>query len=122
MYLYLVRYAEEQQDLALLSISTFQKGLKVCSSEALWNRATIILYITVTDNLEHSVINGCMKLLKISSANTTKHYFVATEQKEGDIGIFSFADLTNVWLGFSVFALENCGFSVLGSSAVCRFS
>ena len=29
VYVYLVRYAEEQQDLALLSISTFQKGLKV---------------------------------------------------------------------------------------------
>ncbi|XP_006812091.1 AP-3 complex subunit beta-2-like [Saccoglossus kowalevskii] len=28
VYVYLVRYAEEQQDLALLSISTFQKGLK----------------------------------------------------------------------------------------------
>ena len=32
VYLYLVRYAEEQQDLALLSISTFQKGLKVSHS------------------------------------------------------------------------------------------
>lgn len=31
VYVYLVRYAEEQQDLALLSISTFQRGLKVCS-------------------------------------------------------------------------------------------
>ena len=30
VYVYLVRYAEEQQDLALLSIATFQKGLKVC--------------------------------------------------------------------------------------------
>lgn len=30
VYVYLVRYAEEQQDLALLSISTFQRGLKVC--------------------------------------------------------------------------------------------
>lgn len=29
VYVYLVRYAEEQQDLALLSISTFQRGLKV---------------------------------------------------------------------------------------------
>ncbi len=28
VYVYLVRYAEEQQDLALLSISTFQKALK----------------------------------------------------------------------------------------------
>ena len=26
-------------------------------------------------------------------------------------------DLTNVWLGFSGFALKNCGFTVLGSSA-----
>lgn len=31
VYVYLVRYAEEQQDLALLSISTFQRGLKVDS-------------------------------------------------------------------------------------------
>ncbi|KAK7891775.1 hypothetical protein WMY93_023738 [Mugilogobius chulae] len=29
VYVYLVRYAEEQQDLALLSISTFQRGLKL---------------------------------------------------------------------------------------------
>jgi AP-3 complex subunit beta len=29
VFVYLVRYAEEQQDLALLSISTFQKSLKV---------------------------------------------------------------------------------------------
>ena len=29
--------------------------------------------------------------------------------------------MANVWFGFSVFALENCGFSVLGSSTVCGF-
>lgn len=29
VYVYLVRYAEEQQDIALLSISTFQRALKV---------------------------------------------------------------------------------------------
>jgi AP-3 complex subunit beta len=29
VYMYLVRYADELPDLALLSISTFQKGLKV---------------------------------------------------------------------------------------------
>ena len=29
VYVYLERYAEEQQDLALLSIATFQRGLKV---------------------------------------------------------------------------------------------
>ena len=32
VYVYLVRYAEEQQDLALLSISTFQRALKVITS------------------------------------------------------------------------------------------
>jgi AP-3 complex subunit beta len=32
VYVYLVRYAEEQQDLALLSISTFQRALKVIRS------------------------------------------------------------------------------------------
>lgn len=34
VYVYLVRYAEEQQDLALLSISTFQRGLKVSGPSA----------------------------------------------------------------------------------------
>jgi len=29
VYVYLVRYAEQQQDLALLTISTFQRALKV---------------------------------------------------------------------------------------------
>lgn len=33
VYVYLVRYAEEQQDLALLSISTFQRALKVNPSD-----------------------------------------------------------------------------------------
>ncbi len=32
VYVYLMRYAEEQQDLALLSISTFQRALKVNNS------------------------------------------------------------------------------------------
>ena len=35
VYVYLVRYAEEQQDLALLSISTFQRALKVTSPATL---------------------------------------------------------------------------------------
>ncbi|KAK1327805.1 hypothetical protein QTO34_012713 [Cnephaeus nilssonii] len=34
VYVYLVRYAEEQQDLALLSISTFQRGLKAPLAQA----------------------------------------------------------------------------------------
>ena len=34
VYTYLVRYAEEKQDLALLSISTFQRALKVTTRPA----------------------------------------------------------------------------------------
>lgn len=33
VYVYLMRYAEEQQDLALMSIATFQRGLKVNTFE-----------------------------------------------------------------------------------------
>lgn len=33
VYVYLERYAEEQQDLALLSIATFQRALKVSKYE-----------------------------------------------------------------------------------------
>ena len=36
--------------------------------------------------------------------------------------ISGFSDLANFWFGFSVFALKNCGFSVLVFYAVCRFS
>jgi len=40
VYVYLVRYAEEQQDLALLSISTFQRALKVRKLTD-WSRLTM---------------------------------------------------------------------------------
>ena len=37
VYVYLERYAEEQQDLALLSVSTFQKALRVSSFHSILN-------------------------------------------------------------------------------------
>ena len=40
---------------------------------------------------------------------------------EGDVGIFGFTDLANVWFGFPVFALENCGFSVWGPPRFAGF-
>lgn len=48
VYVYLVRYAEEQQDLALLSISTFQRGLKVSLAELnnLKNGLYVEYYVT----------------------------------------------------------------------------
>ncbi|CAB1323612.1 unnamed protein product [Coregonus sp. 'balchen'] len=51
VYVYLVRYAEEQQDLALLSISTFQRGLKV--SHLAHNHRSRIRYPTPDPNLNH---------------------------------------------------------------------
>ena len=33
---------------------------------------------------------------------------------EGGVGILGLADLANVWFGFSVFAIENCGFFGFG--------
>ena len=41
--------------------------------------------------------------------------------QEGVVGIFGFAELANFWLDFSVFAIKNCGFSVLVSFPVCGF-
>ena len=43
-------------------------------------------------------------------------------EAQGGVGIFGFADLAKFWFGFSVFAVDNGGFSVLGSSTVCGFS
>ncbi|CDQ58495.1 unnamed protein product [Oncorhynchus mykiss] len=51
VYVYLVRYAEEQQDLALLSISTFQRGLKV--SHLAHHHRSSIRYPTPDPNLNH---------------------------------------------------------------------
>ena len=34
VYMYLVRYAEDVPDIALLSVGTFQKGIRVCLAEA----------------------------------------------------------------------------------------
>ena len=46
--------------------------------------------------------------------------FFPNMARRGHIGIFGFVDLANVWFSFLVFTLENCSFSVMGSSRVCR--
>jgi len=52
-----------------------------------------------------------------------KHVLLLIDHnKEGGVGIFGFADPATYWLGFSVFALKNCGFSVLVFRTVCGFS
>jgi len=44
VYVYLVRYAEQQQDLALLSISTFQRALKVICNVFIFKTIVDIYY------------------------------------------------------------------------------
>lgn len=52
VYVYLVRYAEEQQDLALLSISTFQRALKVdLVFETFFIR--LVLFISYWDSADY---------------------------------------------------------------------
>lgn len=55
VYVYLVRYAEQQQDLALLSISTFQRALKVIYFE--WKYYKI----------KFKIIEGCSARTGIST-------------------------------------------------------
>ena len=56
MYVYLTRYAEEQQDLALLSISTFQRALKVVY---LYTGVIIVHIFEFFLTCDLSLINTC---------------------------------------------------------------
>lgn len=56
VYVYLVRYAEEQQDLALLSISTFQRALKVYF--VFYDIPIYAIYIFILKYIEKCFINS----------------------------------------------------------------
>jgi hypothetical protein len=68
VYVYLMRYAEEQQDLALLSIATFQRGLKVNILQNKKNKSSIIFILgsksinsckCFTSFIKYSCTNNC---------------------------------------------------------------
>ena len=63
---------------------------------------------------ENESLNICIKM--ISGFEPLRNMLLVL--KKGALGYFGFADLANFWLGFSVFALKNCGFSVLVSCAM----
>ena len=69
VYVYLMRYAEEQQDLALLSIATFQRGLKV---------SVEIILVSFSSFIEGSQsINSCKCItcpIEYSCANDCHNY------------------------------------------------
>lgn len=57
VYVYLVRYAEEQQDLALLSISTFQRALKVTSVMLLSMFSVLLWFHVISINSYCGTLN-----------------------------------------------------------------
>ncbi|XP_071965282.1 AP-3 complex subunit beta-2-like isoform X2 [Antedon mediterranea] len=115
VYVYLVRYAEEQQDLALLSISTFQKALKdpnqfirasalrVLSSI----RVTIIIPIMMLA-LKDSVTDMSPYVRKTAAHAIPKMYSLDPEQRDQLIEVIEklLSDKTTLVAGSVVMAFE----------------
>lgn len=94
VYVYLMRYAEEQQDLALLSISTFQRALKdpnqLIRASALRVLSSIRVPIIATImmlSIKEAVVDMSPFVRKTAANAITKLYSLDPEQKEDLIGI-----------------------------------
>jgi AP-3 complex subunit beta len=94
VYVYLMRYAEEQQDLALLSISTFQRALKdpnqLIRASALRVLSSIRVPIIATImmlSIKEAVADMSPFVRKTAANAITKLYSLDPEQKEDLIGI-----------------------------------
>lgn len=115
VYVYLVRYAEEQQDLALLSISTFQRALKdpnqliragalrVLSSI----RVSMIVPIVMLA-IRDSASDMSPYVRKTAAHAIPKLYSLDVEQKEELIGVIEklLSDRTTLVVGSAVMAFE----------------
>ncbi|XP_069384601.1 AP-3 complex subunit beta-2 isoform X3 [Paralichthys olivaceus] len=115
VYVYLVRYAEEQQDLALLSISTFQRGLKdpnqLIRASALRVlssiRVTIIVPIMMLA-IKEAASDMSPYVRKTAAHAIPKLYSLDPEQKDQLIEIIEklLADKTTLVAGSVVMAFE----------------
>lgn len=115
VYVYLVRYAEEQQDLALLSISTFQRALKdpnqliragalrVLSSI----RVSMIVPIVMLA-IRDSASDMSPYVRKTAAHAIPKLYSLDDEQKEELISVIEklLSDRTTLVVGSAVMAFE----------------
>lgn len=115
VYVYLVRYAEEQQDLALLSISTFQRALKdpnqliragalrVLSSI----RVSMIVPIVMLA-IRDSASDMSPYVRKTAAHAIPKLYSLDVEQKDELIGVIEklLSDRTTLVVGSAVMAFE----------------
>lgn len=116
VYVYLERYAEEQQDLALLSISTFQRGLKdsnqMIRASALRVLSSIRVSIIVPIMLlaiKEGVSDMCPFVRKTAAHAIPKLYSLDPEQKDNLIEIIDkiLADRTTLVAGSVVMAFEH---------------
>ncbi|XP_059917489.1 AP-3 complex subunit beta-2 isoform X1 [Gadus macrocephalus] len=115
VYVYLVRYAEEQQDLALLSISTFQRGLKdpnqLIRASALRVlssiRVTIIVPIMMLA-IKEAASDMSPYVRKTAAHAIPKLYSLDPEQKDQLIEVIEklLADKTTLVAGSVVMAFE----------------
>uniref|UniRef100_A0A3Q3G2H8 AP-3 complex subunit beta n=1 Tax=Labrus bergylta TaxID=56723 RepID=A0A3Q3G2H8_9LABR len=108
VYVYLVRYAEEQQDLALLSISTFQRGLKLIRASAL--RVLSSIRVTIIVPIMMLAIKEAASDMSPYVRKTAAHAIpkLDPEQKDQLIEVIEklLADKTTLVAGSVVMAFE----------------
>ncbi|KAF2353100.1 AP-3 complex subunit beta C-terminal domain [Trinorchestia longiramus] len=115
VYVYLVRYAEEQQDLALLSISTFQRALKdpnqlirACALRVLSSiRVSVIVPIMMLA-IKESVMDMSPYVRKTAAHAIPKLYSLDPDQKEELMQVLErlLNDNTTLVMGSAVMAFE----------------
>lgn len=115
VYVYLVRYAEEQQDLALLSISTFQRALKdpnqLIRASALRVLSSIrvsMIVPIVMLAIRDSASDMSPYVRKTAAHAIPKLYSLDVEQKEELINVIEklLSDRTTLVVGSAVMAFE----------------
>ncbi|XP_055614239.1 AP-3 complex subunit beta-2 [Uranotaenia lowii] len=115
VYVYLVRYAEEQQDLALLSISTFQRALKdpnqLIRASALRVLSSIrvsMIVPIVMLAIRDSASDMSPYVRKTAAHAIPKLYHLDPEQKDELITVIEklLADRTTLVVGSAVMAFE----------------
>lgn len=123
VYVYLTRYAEEQQDVALLSISTFQRALKdpnqLIRASALRVlssiRVTMIVPIMMLA-IRDSAVDMSAFVRKTAAHAIPKLYSLDPEQKDELVNIIEklLGDRTTLVVGSAVMAFEEVIFWLKG--------
>ncbi|XP_042861804.1 AP-3 complex subunit beta-1-like isoform X2 [Penaeus japonicus] len=115
VYVYLVRYAEEQQDLALLSISTFQRALKdpnqlirACALRVLSSIRVPVIVPIMMLAIKDAVSDMSPYVRKTAAHAIPKLYNLDPEQKEELIQVIEklLSDKTTLVVGSAVMAFE----------------